>query len=125
MRGIQRFRRGLVVGALSMAWGIPAMATVHYACGGPVDGVTVSPGGVVSASSAGGQHWGYFCQLGATTNGVSNDACKGILATLLAAQASGKSVNLWFDDDYDCNWHASNGAWAWLNTVYWGPSILN
>ena len=112
-------RRWLIacaVGALSSA---PAFA-VHYACGGPVNGVTVSPGGVVSAAAAGGQSWGYFCQLGATTNNVSTEACKGILAVLLTAQASGKSVTVWYDDDLTCSTHAS---WAWLNTVYWGPTI--
>ena len=102
----------------------PALAA-NYACGGPVNGVTVGPTGVVSAESAGGQHWGYFCQIGTTSNNVSSEACKGILAVLLAAQASGKNVNLWYSDDYDCNWHATNGAWAWLNAWYWGPTVMN
>jgi hypothetical protein len=54
----------------------PAMA-VDYSCDGPVTGVTVSPGGIVSAGTAGGQSWGYFCQLGTTTNGIGPEACKG------------------------------------------------
>jgi hypothetical protein len=105
-----------VAGALSSA---PAFA-VHYACSGPVNGVTVSPSGVVSAAAAGGQSWGHFCQLGTTTNNVSPEACKGILAILLAAQASGKTVTLWYDDALACSTHAS---WVWLDTVYWGPTI--
>lgn len=100
-------------------------SAANYACAGPVNGVTVGPGGVVSAESAGGQHWGYFCQIGATTNNVDSDACKGILAVLLAAQASGKSVNIWYNDSSDCTWHASNGGWAWLTSWYWGPSLNN
>ena len=104
--------------------GAPAFAT-NYACAGPVNGVTVGPSGVVSAESAGGQHWGYFCQIGGSSNNVTPDACKGILAVLLAAQASGKSVNVWYSDSNDCSWHASNGAWAWLTTWYWGPTPIN
>jgi hypothetical protein len=105
-----------VVGTLSSA---PAFA-VNYACTGPVNGVSTGPGGVVSAANAGGQQWGYFCQLGATTNNVSPEACKGILAVLLAAQTSGKSVTIWYDDALSCSTHPS---WAWLTTWYWGPSI--
>jgi hypothetical protein len=124
MRLINRLRSGLIFGALSMALCAPTFA-VNYACSGPVNGVSVSPGGVVSAESAGGQHWGYFCNLGTTNNNVSSEACKGILATLLAAQHTEKVVTLWFGDDYDCNWHASNGSWAWLTTWYWGPTASN
>jgi hypothetical protein len=121
--GTRLFARSAV---LLMAFGIsPAAFAVNYACSGPVNGVTVGPGGTVSAESAGGQHWGYFCQLGATANGINPDACKGILAVLLAAQAQGKQVNLWYNDDYSCAWHAANGSWAYLTTWYWGPTLLD
>jgi hypothetical protein len=116
--------RKILFALAAAAMAVQASA-VNYACGGPVNGVTVSPGGVVSAESAGGQHWGYFCQIGATTNTVTSDACKGVLAVLLAAQASGKSVNIWYGDANDCAWHASNGSWAWLTTWYWGPTVSN
>jgi hypothetical protein len=112
--------QGIIAAATTLLCTTPAIAAVHYACAGPVNGVTVSPAGVVSAAAAGGQTWGYFCQLGTTTNNVSPEACKGILAVLLAAQASGKTVTLWYDDDLSCSTHAS---WAWLTTVYWGPTI--
>ena len=59
--------RGIVAAIAALLCGAPAMA-VHYACSGPVNGVTVAPSGVVSAAAAGGQSWGHFCQLGATAN---------------------------------------------------------
>jgi hypothetical protein len=112
-------KRRLVSAIATLLCAAPAMA-VHYACSGPVSGVTAGPSGVVSAAAAGGQSWGYFCQLGAVSNNVSAEACKGILAVLLSAQATGKSVTVWYDDDLTCSTHPS---WAWLNTLYWGPSI--
>jgi hypothetical protein len=110
----------LAAGAVAVLASPAALA--DYSCGGPVNGVTVSGAGVVSAESAGGTHWTYFCQLGATTNGVDPEACKGILAVLLTAQASGKSVNLWFNDSLNCS---ADRSWAWLAHWYWGPSIQN
>ena len=119
-----RMLRGLalagIVGAMSAS-----AAAANYACGGPVNGVTVDHNGTVVAESAGGQHYGYFCQLGTTTNNVSSEACKGVLAVLLTAQSTDKSINIWYSDSYDCAWHASNGSWAWLNTWYFGPSLVN
>lgn len=99
----------------------PAMA-VDYSCDGPVSGVTVGPGGHVSAAYAGGQSWGYFCQLGNNSNNVSPEACKGILSVLLTAQATGKSVRIWYRDDLSCS---TNRGWNWLSTLYWGPALLD
>ncbi len=101
-----------------------AMAT-NYSCGGPVNGVTVDHNGVVVAESAGGQHYGYFCQIGGASNNVTSDACKGILSVLLTAQSTDKSINIWYNDTHDCAWHASNGSWAWLDTWYFGPMVVN
>lgn len=97
----------------------PAFAT--YACIGPVTGVTVGPTGVVSAQSAGGQQWAYFCRLGVTENSVSPEACKGVLTVLLTAQTTGKNVQLWFDDGLTCSTHPT---WAWLAVWYWGPQLV-
>jgi hypothetical protein len=113
---------GKVALALAFALASQVALAVDYSCDGPVNGVTVGPGGHVSAASAGGQQWGYFCQLGATTNGVSPEACKGMLAVLLAAQASGKSVRMWFRDSNNCSTYR---GWNWLDTLYWGPSMLD
>ncbi len=98
----------------------PAFAT--YSCSGPVSGVTVGPTGVVSAASAGGQQWTYFCRLGVTENGVSPEACKGVLTVLLTAQTTGKNVQLWFDDGLTCSTHPT---WAWLSVWYWGPQLVD
>jgi hypothetical protein len=113
---------GKVVLTLTFALASQTALAVDYSCDGPVNGVTVGPGGTVSAESAGGQNWGYFCQLGVTANGFSPDACKGVLALLLSAQASGKSVRIWFRDSGNCSTYR---GWAWLDTIYWGPSMLN
>ena len=99
----------------------PAFAA-KYSCDGPVSGVTITPSGTVSAEAAGGQSWGFFCQLGTTTNNVNPETCRGILSLLLAAQATGKSVRLWYDDGLSCS---ADRSWAWLTTVYWGPSIID
>jgi hypothetical protein len=116
--------RGLALAGILGASSASAMAT-NYECGGPVNGVTVDHNGVVVAESAGGQHYGYFCQLGTTSNNVSSDACKGILAVLLTAQSTDKQINIWYNDANDCAWHASNGSWAWLSTWYFGPMVAN
>jgi hypothetical protein len=116
-------KHGIIAAVAALLCTAPAMA--NYACSGPVNSVTVGPSGVVSAGAAGGQSWGYFCQLGATTNGIGPDACKGILAVLLAAQSSGKHVQIWFNDNHDCTWRASNGSWAYLQDWYWGPAMID
>jgi len=118
-------RNWLIAGVVGVLANAPAFAA-QYACSGPVNGVTVGPSGMVAAESAGGQHWGYFCQLGATVNGVSPESCKGILAILLTAQSSGKSIQLRYNDSIDCSTHLTQQAgWTFLSTWYWGPEILN
>jgi hypothetical protein len=110
--------------ALTLAFAIASQSAlaVDYSCDGPVTGVTVGPGGHVAAANAGGQQWGYFCQLTGTTNGITPETCRGILALLLTAQASGKSVRLWYRDDNNCSTYR---GWNWLSTVYWGPALLD
>jgi hypothetical protein len=116
-------KQWIIAVAATLTCAAPAMA--NYACSGPVNGVTVGVAGTVAAASAGGQIWGYFCELGTTTNGIGPEACKGILAVLLAAQASGKHVQMWFSDNHDCTWRANNGSWAYLQDWYWGPTMIN
>jgi disulfide bond formation protein DsbB len=112
--------RGLVLG-LALFLSAPVFAA-DYSCSGPVNGVSITPGGIVAAASAGGQSWGFFCQLGQTTNGVTPEACKAILTILLTAQTTDKRVTIWFRDDLSCS---ANRGWNWLSTVYWGPMIEN
>ena len=96
-------------------------AHATYTCAGPVSGVQISPGGVLSASSYAGLSWVHLCSVEAATNGVSADTCKAIYSMLLTAQATGKSVRLWFNDDP--NTCASHGPWTWLTGWYWGPTL--
>jgi hypothetical protein len=107
--------------AASLAFALPAFAA-DYSCDGAVTGVTVNGSGIVSAANAGGQSWGYFCQLGQTTNGVTPEACKGMLAILLAAQSSGKGVRIWYRDSASCSTYR---GWNWLDTMYWGPTLID
>jgi hypothetical protein len=92
-----------------------------YTCGGPVDAIGVSPSGLVTARSAGaGLSSVYLCAIGITTNGVSSDACKGIVSVLVAAKETGTSVIWWFDDSLACGTHPSS---AWLSG--WHAALLN
>jgi hypothetical protein len=96
-------------------------ANATYTCSGPVSGVVVSRDGVVAAQNFSGLNWVYLCSLTTPINGVSVDACKGIYSLLITAQATGKSVVTWFNDDpKTC---ASHPAWAWLTDWYWGPML--
>ncbi len=102
---------------------VSAPAFASYACTGPVVGVHVNGNGLVAVESIGTLSWPYFCALGQTTsNGVGPEACKGLLALLLTAQASGKQVKLWFDDGLTCSTHPS---WNYLSGWYWGPEIVD
>ena len=122
MRAKKRFLTRVSVQLAAALISLPALA-LNYSCDGPVSGVTVGPSGIVSAATAGGQAWGYFCQVnGTSANGTSPEACRGMLAVLLAAQASGKSVRIWFSDENSCS---TNRSWSWMNTIYWGPSLLD
>jgi hypothetical protein len=98
-----------------------APAWANYACQGPVKGVTLSPAGVLSAEQIAGFSWVYICQVaGVGTMNTDHDTCKAIYAMLLAAEAQGKGVRLWFDDSLTCSTHP---AWAVLTGWYWGPQL--
>lgn len=96
-----------------------------YTCTGPVLGVTVNPDGLVVAEQVAGIGWAYLCRLGATYNGVTPDACKGIHASLLVAQLTQKDVMLWFNDGAtggSCN---TRSVFAPLTGWYFGPRVVN
>jgi len=112
--------RGLATG-LALFLSAPVFAA-DYSCAGPVNGVSLTPGGIVAAQNAGGQSWGFFCQLGQTTNNFTPEACKGVLAMLLTAQTTGKQVVIWYRDDLNCS---ANRGWNWMSTIYWGPMLAD
>lgn len=104
-----------------MAFGMIPYAFANYFCIGPLDDVNVSPSGVVVVTSrASGLLAVYLCQIGNTTNGVGPDQCKAILSALLAANATGQSVEWAFDDSLTCSTHPS---WSWLTGWYFGPDV--
>lgn len=113
------FRRVLLIAAASVLTSQTALA--DYTCSGPVSGVQISPGGVVSATSYAGLSWVYLCSVETSQNGVSPATCKSIYAMLLTAQTSGKSVTLWFNDEpKTCTSHT---PWTWITGWYWGPAL--
>jgi hypothetical protein len=115
-----RARRWLLGSLLTML--APAVHA-SYACEGPVYGVHVNGGGVLSVESMPGGSWLYLCQVDVPTNGVSADACKGVYTLFLTAQTTGRRVRIWFSDDgYNCTNHPS---WSWLANWYWGPELLD
>lgn len=109
---------------VSLLFAAPAWAT--YSCIGTVDAVSVSPGtGIVVLYVSGGLNAVYLCNLDASSpsaNGtVTPTQCKAFLALLLSAQASGRSVQLTFNDSLSCTTH---DAWALLTGWYYGPVLL-
>ncbi len=112
----------IAVAALTMpsAW-------ASYFCNGVIDSVGVNPDGTVQIdSSSAGLRYAKVCTLsGPMDNGIysiSADVCKGILATVLRAQATGATVQWGFMDNITCSQHV---AWQPLTGLYYGPIILN
>ena len=109
--------------------GSSAATASTYACVGTIDFVSVSPTGVVTVNSqSSGLGVLFVCQMGTTVNGVSADACKGILSLLLEAKAIGAQVGWWFNDSIGCSRTAYfGGNWYWLSDPagnwYYGPQM--
>jgi hypothetical protein len=106
---------------------LPVPASASYFCTGSIDSVGVDPdGSVIMSSSAAGLSWVTLCSVSTTVNdgvyGISPDACKGVLATLLRAQATGATVQWGFLDSLTCTTHT---AWTQLMGWYFGPIVLN
>jgi hypothetical protein len=117
-------KKAIAQRAAAILLSLVASAGAHatYSCTGPVTGVTVSPQGYVTAESLAGISWGYYCHLSNVYYGVSPEACRGILALLLSAEAQGKSVEIWFEDNLSCS---TRPSWAWQAGWYWGPRIVS
>jgi hypothetical protein len=92
-----------------------------YVCTGNLTSVATTPAGHVVISTDAGFNSVYVCKLGATYNNASPEACKGVLAILLAAKMSSRSVNFYFqNDDLSC---ANRPAWNDLTGWYYGPAM--
>lgn len=92
-----------------------ALAAV-YTCSGPVRGVSIEAGGDVLSESVGSVLWPRFCNIRASSNGIPPETCKLMYASLLVAQASGKSVTFWVNDPVtSC---ATLAQWQFVSGVY-------
>jgi hypothetical protein len=86
---------------LVVAIGLAALSASASAitCSGPVKGVSIEPtNGDVLAESIGGLSWPRLCSVRATANGIAPESCRSTYAALLAAQAGGRTVTLWFNN---------------------------
>ena len=100
-------------------------ANAVYTCTGPVTGLTIEPtSGDVIPEAAGGFSWPRMCSVSSSKNGISVESCKVIYSALLAAQTTGKTVTLWFNDNGDCS-SSSHPSWQLLTGWYFGPKINN
>lgn len=107
--------------AVLITTAVATNANAAVFCRGMIYRVGVDPGGVVSFySPAVAADFVYVCQIGDHTNGVSSDACKAVLSTLLAAKAQGSDVQWAFNDSVPCG---QRPAWAYLQNWYWGPIV--
>lgn len=72
-------------------------AQAVFTCSGAVKGVSIEPttGDVFARSIGTTMNWPRFCSLRQDSNGITPAGCKAVYASLLAAQASGRSVTVW------------------------------
>src|SRR5215469_10172493 len=106
-----------IVVVLSMALvTLPAQANT-YACVGTVSNVSVANNGTVTfALNVTGMPFISACTLGTTAgNGWTADACKAVYARLMAAQLSGQTLAVYFNDTLTC---ATQPSWSLNNTLY-------
>ena len=113
-------RSHFACGALILLALVSFRANAAVFCQGTINYVGVGPDGTVSMLAVGSiaPDAVYVCRIGTTSNGVTSDACKGVLSTLLTAKASGHSVRWAFNDEVPCGQRAT---WQYLQNWYWGP----
>ena len=99
-------------------------ARANYSCAGVIEQLALNPAGTVTVFSSGaGLSAAYVCQIGATINSVTSDACKAIYSLLNTAVVTRQQVVWYFSDTLTC---AAPGhpAWSWLTGWYYGPVLL-
>lgn len=95
-----------------------------YSCSGPVGGLGIEPAtGDVIVESLAGLAWPRLCSVSRSANGIDPQACKTVYSALLTAQTTGKSVNLWFDDDVSGGNCGTHPSWQFLEGWYFGPKL--
>ncbi len=96
---------------------------MSYVCGGEVKGVSIEPlNGYVFVEKIGPLTWPKLCSVDTESNGITVESCKIVYSTLLAAQASGRGVDLQFNDGKDCT-ATSHAPWYVLTGWYFGPTL--
>jgi len=108
--------------ALFLALGFYSPSTyAAIACTGNVSLLALSPGnGIVQVSNGFGV-W-YLCSVSSVVNGVPTESCKAVYSTLLAAQASGRTMTMDFDTTAQCS---QLGNWAVPNPIPYYMQINN
>jgi hypothetical protein len=109
----------------------PIASQAAYVCTGKIIRLETGPGGDVTISLQGegvSLSWQHVCNTRVATAGVEPAACKPILATLMAAYLTDRTITLWFDASYTgpakCT-DADHPPWNYLGNSgwYWGPAI--
>lgn len=108
---------------------VPSVSFANYQCRGTVNNVSIDQGSNVLASfvfSTGTMQFMYVCNLNQVSNGISTEGCKGMMSVLLTAQATQKTVGMWFNNSTPNNCSYAAG-WASLSSLGWyfGPSLYN
>ena len=104
------FPKTITVFTISALASLSSIAQVTYTCSGVPRGVAMASDGSVLAESLGGLTWVIFCSVNGGVNNFSAAACKSFQATLLVAQATGRSVTVWFTNTVgSC---AANPPWG-------------
>ncbi|WP_341664792.1 hypothetical protein [Vibrio sp.] len=75
--------------------------SANYDCTGTVNHVLVYADGSVNLHATYRNGYTYVCNLKNDWKGVSPQACKGMLSTLLTAQSTGKTINTYYKS-YTC-----------------------
>ena len=118
--------RNAILAAAVIGLVLPVPAWASYFCTGSIDSAGVDPdGSLIIDSSAAGLSFVTLCSVSGTVNngvfGITPDTCKGILATVLRAQATGATVQWAFLDSLTCTTHT---AWTQLMGWYYGPIVI-
>lgn len=109
------FRRVIACAVLTA---LSAQAQATYTCNGAVKGVSVEPtsGDVLAESIGTSMSWPRFCSLRQDSNGITIAGCKAVYASLLTAQASGRSVTVWINGpSSSC---AALSSWQFVEGFY-------
>lgn len=94
-----------------------------YDCIGKVNNVVLNPSGIVTLSF-GNISWVYLCSVSSPYNGVTIEACKGMLSMLMAAKMGDRNIQMWFNDESNNCTNSAHPAWSELKNWYYGPALI-